>query len=54
MTDAYAGPFYAKAQNLSRRLCAAYDRALREVDLLLMPTVPMKATPIPPVDAPAR
>jgi amidase len=48
----YRGRYYAKAQNLSRQLRAAYDAALDRVDLLLMPTLPMKATPIPPPDAP--
>lgn len=52
MLNQYGGHHYAKAQNLSRRLRAAYDRALGEVDLLLMPTLPLKATPIPPADAP--
>ena len=52
MLDQYGGYHYAKAQNLSRRLRAAYDKALSEVDLLLMPTLPLKATPIPPTDAP--
>jgi amidase len=52
MHDQYGGYHYAKAQNLSRRLRAAYDKALSEVDLLLMPTLPLKATPIPPADAP--
>src|SRR5262245_6543284 len=48
----YRGHFYAKAQNLSRKLRAAYDGALATRDLLLMPTLPMKATPLPPADAP--
>jgi amidase len=48
----HRGHFYAKAQNLSRKLRAAYDAALKEHDLLLMPTVPLKATPLPPADAP--
>jgi amidase len=48
----YRGRYYAKAQNIARRLKAAYDAALGTYDLLLMPTLPMKATPIPPVDAP--
>src|SRR5262245_49876255 len=38
----YRGHFYAKAQNLSRKLRAAYDSALGANDLLLMPTLPMK------------
>ena len=47
----YAGHFYAKAQNLSRKLSSEYDKALEEFDLLLMPTTPMTAKPIPPRDA---
>jgi amidase len=48
MREAYGGRYYAKAQNLSRRLRADYDSALAEVDLLLMPTTPVKAPPLPP------
>ena len=48
----YRGHFYAKAQNLNRKLRAAYDAVLNSYDLLLMPTLPMKATPLPPPDAP--
>jgi amidase len=48
----FGGHFYAKAQNRSRDLRAAYDAALSSYDVLLMPTVPMKATPLPPPDAP--
>jgi amidase len=51
-TKHYRGHFYAKAQNLNRKLRAAYDAALANYDLLLMPTLPMKATPLPPADAP--
>src|SRR6202166_3567361 len=51
-TKHYRGHFYAKAQNLNRKLRAAYDTALNSYDLLLMPTLPMKATPLPPPDAP--
>jgi amidase len=47
----YRGHYYAKAQNLRRRLRAAYDAALAAHDLLLLPTTVMKATPIPPKDA---
>ena len=49
--DDYHGRYYAKAQNLARSLKAAYDKAFEEVDLLLMPTLPMAATPIPSPDA---
>jgi amidase len=48
----YRGHFYAKAQNLARRLRAAYDEALSRYDLLLLPTLPMKSTPLPPSNAP--
>ena len=47
----YRGHFYAKAQNLSRKLRAAYDGALSQHDLLLMPTLPLKATPLPPANS---
>jgi amidase len=45
------GRYYAKAMNLRRRLRAAYDAALRDVDLLLMPTSPIVASPLPDEDA---
>ncbi|HUH83411.1 MAG TPA: amidase [Stellaceae bacterium] len=48
----YRGHFYAKAQNLGRLLKKAYDDVLARYDLLLMPTLPMKATPLPPANAP--
>jgi amidase len=51
MQDNYHGRYYAKAQNLARVLRDAYDERLKEVDLLLMPTLPLKATIIPPADA---
>lgn len=47
----YRGHYYAKAMNLRRRLRAAYDAALADHDLLLMPTLPMKASPLPPAGA---
>ncbi|MGH7388324.1 MAG: amidase [Candidatus Rokuibacteriota bacterium] len=51
MQDRYHGRYYARAQNLAHTLRAAYDDALREVDLLVMPTLPMKATRLPAADA---
>jgi len=48
----HRGHYYAKSQNLSRKLRASYDATLASYDLLLMPTTPMKATPIPEADAP--
>ena len=44
--------YYGKAMNINRVLTAAYDAALAKYDLLLMPTTPIKATPLPPPDAP--
>src|SRR6266852_3823401 len=51
MQDNYQGRYYAKAQNLARVLRAAYDDALGNVDLLLMPTLPLKATLLPAPNA---
>ncbi|MDQ5853650.1 MAG: amidase [Chloroflexota bacterium] len=51
MQTHYHGRYYAKAQNLARSLSAAYDAALAEHDLLVMPTLPMKTRPIPPPTA---
>jgi amidase len=46
------GPrYYGKALNISRRLTAAYDKVLQDYDLLMMPTTPMKATPLPAANA---
>jgi amidase len=50
--EKYRGHFYAKAQNLARKLTAAYEASLQKYDVLLMPTVPMKATKIPDAKAP--
>jgi amidase len=47
----YGRHYYAKAQNLSRKLRAEYDRALDRFDVLVMPTTPMKAPLIPAPDA---
>src|SRR5689334_2637441 len=43
--------YYGKAMNIARRLTAAYDAALAQCDLLLMPTTPIKATPLPAAEA---
>ena len=46
------GPrYYGKSVNISRRLTATYDKVLANYDLLLMPTTPMKATPLPAANA---
>ncbi|MEQ9639721.1 MAG: amidase [Alphaproteobacteria bacterium] len=47
----YGKRYYGKSVNLSRKLTAAYDAAFEEYDLLLMPTLPLKATPLPAPDA---
>ncbi|MGH9073294.1 MAG: amidase, partial [Acidimicrobiales bacterium] len=52
MSDTYLGRYYGKAQNLARALAAAYDRALADHDLLVMPTLPLRATEIPESTAP--
>lgn len=43
LAEEYHGCYYAKAQNLSRDLVAAYDDALADVDVLAMPTTPQTA-----------
>jgi len=48
----YHGRYYAKAQNLRRVLRAAYDAVLARYDLLVLPTTPMKAQPLPPTGCP--
>jgi amidase len=47
----YQGRYYAKSQNLGRVLRADYDTALAKYDLLLMPTLPLRASPIPKSNA---
>ena len=43
LKENYHGRIYAKSQNLRRVLRAAYDSALQQVDMIAMPTTPMKA-----------
>ncbi len=43
VSERYHGRMYARAQNLRQGLRAAYDRALEQVDVLAMPTTPVKA-----------
>ena len=38
LNDWYHGHYYAKAQNQRRLLRESYDNALRDVDILAMPT----------------
>ncbi|MQA63886.1 MAG: amidase [Actinophytocola sp.] len=52
MAETHHGRYYAKARNLAGVATAAYDGVLADHDLLVMPTLPLKATPIPAADAP--
>ena len=46
----YRGRFYGKGQNIMRLCNERYMAALKQYDLLLMPTLPIKPQPHPPVD----
>ena len=48
----HGGHYYGKAMNITKRLIEAYDAALAQYDLLLMPTMPMKSQPLPPPNCP--
>jgi len=50
--DNHYGAHYAKARDLEPVLTAAYNDVLASYDVLVMPTVPITATPIPRPDAP--
>lgn len=47
MRRRYDGVFYARAQNLSRKLTAAYNDVFADADLVLMPTTPQQAHKMP-------
>lgn len=47
LSEEYNHHYYAKGQNLGRRLAREYAAALERVDVLLLPTTAMKARPIP-------
>jgi len=51
VADRAGQTYYGRAVNGIHRLRAAYDRSLRDVDILLMPTTPQKAPPLPGDDA---
>ena len=51
LSERYNHHYYAKAQNLGRRLRAEYGAALERFDVLALPTTPMKAMRIPPPGA---
>jgi amidase len=50
--DAYFGQHYAMARNLALELREAYDDALSGHDVLVMPTLPITATPLVEPGAP--
>lgn len=45
--NVYGGFHYGKAMNVARRMRGEYDKLLQSYDLLLMPTTPTRATPLP-------
>jgi amidase len=45
--DRHGNRYYAMARNLALELAAAYDAALAEVDVLVLPTLPVVAFDIP-------
>ncbi len=47
LRTSFGGRHYHKAQNLARKLASAYEDALREVDVLALPTVPFGPRPFP-------
>jgi amidase len=51
--DEYGGAYYAKAQNLAVRLRRAYDAALADHDVLVLPTTCVTAPELPGRDATA-
>lgn len=51
MKKHYGSRFYGKSVNISRRIAAAYDAVLAKFDLILLPTMVLKSTPLPPADA---
>jgi len=52
LSERYNHHYYAKAQNLGRRLRRSYAEALERYDVLVLPTTAMKARPFPPAGAP--
>jgi len=54
MVDRYHSRFYAKAQNQVRLVCEAYDKALTEVDVLVMPTTAPDGKARPLAENPTR
>jgi amidase len=51
MRHTYGTRFYGKSQNLIRWMRHEYNNALREYDLLVLPTTPQLPTRLPPAEA---
>ena len=47
MNEEYHGQYYGRGQNLARLLRKAYDDALKDYDVLIMPTLPFVAQKLP-------
>jgi amidase len=52
MQSQYGGRYYAKAQNVRLRLRHEFEKAFEQVDVLALPTTPMKPEELPGSDAP--
>jgi len=50
VTQTYGGRIYGKGQNLKRQITAKYAELFKQWDLLLTPTLPMAAMPLPAKD----
>ena len=53
MENRYGFQYVTRAMQALPLVRAAYDRALEQVDVLVLPTTVTTATPLPPPDAPA-
>ncbi|CAH1783155.1 unnamed protein product [Owenia fusiformis] len=51
LSQNYGSHFYSKAKNLERVLTDAYNTALEQYDVLMMPTICFRPTKLPPKDA---
>lgn len=51
MQEQYLGRYYAKAQNVRLRLRQEFERAFEQVDVLALPTTPMKPEELPSTGA---
>ncbi|MEO3416122.1 amidase [Roseovarius sp. CAU 1744] len=49
--DHFNGRYYAKAQNIARKVKESFDAAFANYDILLMPTLPITASKLPEPDA---